>query len=410
MSTDTEVIIIGAGPAGISSAIKLEEIGVDYLLFDRDLKPSEEKPCAGFIPISTINRLSIPTVSDQHMIDEVRLQFSGKELSTVKFDQPLGVNVSRGALGQTMLSMTSSTDNHHLGTKITKVETNDELCRVTSRENDKESSFTAKIIIDASGANPVSQRFIPLRPRISNSGMGYGLQYHIELEEELSNSNTFLYGSQYSPSGYTWIFPRGKTAVFGTGGLVKRVRENKRKTHEYLDKILREVEPFCSELSNGTIVKKDSALMPLCGIVTPSYGKRIMLAGDAAGHCSPISGEGIHYSMVGGLIAAQVAASCVLKKDFSDKILATYEKKWIKEIGSDLKWGHWLQTRLMKPGSKSTDKSSGTSGWSSSGFIDSEKSLRIIAGMLMGEKSVRSSILSIAPGYLKSKISRKTDF
>ena len=56
----------------------------------------------------------------------------------------------------------------------------------------------------------------------------------------------------------------------------------------------------------------------------------------------------------------------------------------------------------MTPGTKSSD--SGTSSWSSSGFIDSEKSLRIIAEMLMGDKSVRSAILAIAPGYLKSKI------
>lgn len=399
MSNDTEVIIIGAGPAGISSAIKLEELGVDYLLFDRDLKPGEEKPCAGFIPSSTINRLSIPTISDQHIIDEVRLQFSGKELSTVKFDHPLGVNVSRGALGQTMLSMTSSANNHHLGTKITKVETNDELCRVTSREDGKERSFTSKVIIDASGANPVSQRFIPLRPRISNSAMGYGVQYHIEFDEVLHNSNTFLYGNQYSPSGYTWIFPRGKTAVFGTGGLVKRVREDERRPHEYLDRILKQVEPFSSELSNGVIVKKDSALMPLCGIIQPSYGKRIMLTGDAAGHCSPISGEGIHYSIMGGFIAAETATRCIHKKNFSDKSLSSYEKNWIKEMGSDLKWGYWLQRRLMKP------SSSGTSGWSKSGFIDSEKSLRVIARMVMGDKSVRSSILAVAPNYIKSKIS-----
>ena len=55
MNMDTDVIIIGAGPAGISAAIKLEESGIDYLLFDRDLNPGEEKPCAGYIPISTIN-------------------------------------------------------------------------------------------------------------------------------------------------------------------------------------------------------------------------------------------------------------------------------------------------------------------------------------------------------------------
>ena len=91
MSTDTDVIIAGAGPAGISAAIKLEESGIDYLLFDRDLNPGEAKPCAGYIPISTINRLSIPKISDQHIINTARLQFSGRDPSTIEFDEPVKI-------------------------------------------------------------------------------------------------------------------------------------------------------------------------------------------------------------------------------------------------------------------------------------------------------------------------------
>ncbi len=402
MNTDTDVIVIGAGPAGSSAARKLAELNVDYMLIDRDLKPGEGKPCAGFIPSSSLRQFSIPTIADQHKIDTVRLKFSGRDLTTIKFDRPLGVNVSRGALGDTLLNMIPQSNSIVLGTKVSNVETNSESCTVTLREDGEVRTITSKLIIDASGANPVSQRFTPIRQRIPNSRMGYGLQYHIEVDEELDNSNVFLYGNKYSPSGYSWIFPRGKVAVMGTGGLVRNVRENKRRTHEYLDYILKEVEPFRSELSNGTIIKKDSALMPLCGVMNPSYGKRILLAGDAAGHCSPISGEGIHYSMVGGFVAAQVAARSIRKNKFSDRALSTYEKKWTWQMGADLKWGFWLQRKLMRPGSGKK-----SAGWGGSGFIDSQKSQRIIAEMLMCEKSVIRSMLAIAPGYLKSKISKK---
>ncbi|MHA1863670.1 MAG: NAD(P)/FAD-dependent oxidoreductase [Candidatus Thorarchaeota archaeon] len=402
MNTDTDVIVIGAGPAGLSAAKILAELDVDYLLFDRELNPGENKPCAGFIPISSIRRFSIPKISDQHEINEVRMKFPGKELVTIEFDRLLGVNVSRGALSKTLQSMIPQTRSIFFGTKVSKVETNSDSCKITLREDGNLRTLTSKLIIDASGANPVSQRFTPIRPRIPNSRMGYGLQYHIEVDDVLDNSNVFLYGNEYSPSGYSWIFPRGKVAVLGTGGLVRNIRENKRRTHEYLDYILKEVEPFRSELSDGVIIKKDSALMPLCGVMNPSYGKRILLAGDAAGHCSPISGEGIHYSMVGGFVAAQVAARSIRKKKFSDRALSTYEKKWTWQIGADLKWGFWLQRKLMRPGNGRK-----SAGWGGSGFIDSQKSQRIIAEMLMCEKSVIRSMLAIAPGYLKSKISKK---
>ena len=399
---DVDVIVIGAGPAGLSAARKLAELDVDYLLFDRDLNPGENKPCAGFIPISSIRQFSIPKISEQHEINEVRMKFPGKELVTIKFDRLLGINVSRGSLSKTLQSMIPQTRSIVRGSKVSKVETNSDSCNVTLREDGKVRTLTSKLIIDASGANPVSQRFTAIRPRIPNSRMGYGLQYHIEVDEVLDSSNVFLYGNKYSPSGYSWIFPRGKIAVMGTGGLVRNVRKNKRRTHEYLDYILKEVEPFRSELSKGVIIKKDSALMPLSGVITPSFGQRILLAGDAAGHCSPISGEGIHYSMVGGFVAAQTAARCIRKNEFSDSTLSNYEKNWTKQIGSDLKWGFWLQKKLMRPGSGRK-----SAGWSGSGFIDSQKSQRIIAEMLMCEKSVISSMLAIAPDYLKSKISRK---
>ncbi len=402
MKTDTDVIVIGAGPAGLTAARKLAELDVDYQLFDRELNPGESKPCAGFIPISSIRRFSIPKISDQHEINEVRMKFSEKELVTIEFDRLLGVNVSRGALSKTLQSMIPQTRSIFFGSKVSKVETNRDSCEITLREDGNLRTLTSKLIIDASGANPVSQRFTPIRRRIPNSRMGYGLQYHIEVDEILDNSNVFLYGNKYSPSGYSWIFPRGKVAVMGTGGLVRNVRENKQRTHEYLDYILKEVEPFRSELSNGVLIKKDSALMPLCGVITPSFGQRILLAGDSAGHCSPISGEGIHYSMVGGFQAAQTAARCIRKNEFSDSALSHYEKNWTKQIGSDLKWGFWIQRKLMRP-----ESSRKSEGWSGSGFIESQKSQRIIAEMLMGEKSVRSSIIAIAPSYLKSKITKK---
>ena len=136
--------------------------------------------------------------------------------------------------------------------------------------------------------------------------------------------------------------------------------------------------------------------MPLAGIVSPSYGKRIMLAGDAACQCSPITGEGIHYSMSGGQKAAEVAIECVRKKDFTDKALSRYENSWTKAFGSDLKWGLWLQKRFLESGSSSMGST----------FLRSDKSTRVIAEMLAGARTVRSAILAAAPGYLVSKIRR----
>jgi len=261
-----------------------------------------------------------------------------------------------------------------------------------------ESLFT-NLVIDASGVNPVSLRFTPIRDRPSNSQIGYAVQYQLKTKRALDIVNDFYYGSEFSPRGYAWSFPRGHETVLGTGGLIDKVKMSKKRTTQYLDTLVKETEPTSTELveANSEIVKQEAALMPLAGIVRKSFGKRIMLAGDAACHCSPITGEGIHYSMIGGQKAANAAAECIRKKDFSDKALSRYENSWIKTFGSDLKWGLWLQTRFLESGSRSMG----------SKFLSSDKSTRVIAEMLGGDRSVRSAIIAAAPGYLKSRMSSR---
>ena len=100
--------------------------------------------------------------------------------------------------------------------------------------------------------------------------------------------------------------------------------------------------------------------------------------------------------MLGGQKAAEVAAKCVQKNDFSEKELGQYERLWTKSFGSDLKWGLWLQKRFLESGSSSMGST----------FLNSEKSTRVIAEMLAGQRSVRSAILAAAPGYLVSKLRR----
>ncbi|MGY5851974.1 MAG: hypothetical protein RTU92_00235, partial [Candidatus Thorarchaeota archaeon] len=108
-------------------------------------------------------------------------------------------------------------------------------------------------------------------------------------------------------------------------------------------------------------------------------------------------GEGIYYSMIVGRIAAESISNALNQNDPSWTTLQRYESTWTKKIGSDLKWGLWIQKRLSKSGSSSLGSS----------FIQSEKSQRVIAEMLLGMRSVRSAILRAAPGYIQSKIRKR---
>jgi len=56
------------------------------------------------------------------------------------------------------------------------------------------------------------------------------------------------------------------------------------------------------------------------------YGDNILIVGDAAGFVSPISGEGIHPSVVSGNAAAEVASEALKHDDFSNQRLKKYKQ------------------------------------------------------------------------------------
>ncbi|MFX1263715.1 MAG: geranylgeranyl reductase family protein [Promethearchaeota archaeon] len=397
MGYDTDVLVIGAGPAGLSAARQLAEQDVSFLLVYRERSPCERKPCGGFIPQRALERLGIKDFPGAYPIDAVRMRFPGTEAKTVEFKERVGVNATRYDIGRTQLSLIDQRESIWSETEVIRVEITEEKCSTTIVRSNAPDLISSKLIIDASGANPVTQRFLPIRERIPNTSLGYAVQYQMQLgsdSEQLRAVNDFIYGSEYSPGGYAWAFPRGSEVAIGTGGLIGMIRSSETRVEEYLKRLLRSFEPLKSQLEGATINRRESALMPLAGVVRPSYGKRLMLAGDAAGHCSPITGEGIFYSMVAGELAASTARDAIRADDFTATQLAGYEKRWTRVLGSDLRWGLWLQKRFLSDGAKSI----GTA------FLKSKHAQKVIAEMLLGVRSVRSAITGMVPRYILSKL------
>lgn len=399
MTVDTDVVIIGAGPAGLTAARRLSELQIAYTLLSREDKPGASKACGGYIPSRAINEFQLNGISGSHDVRSIRMKFPGLDMKRVDFDEPVGVNVGRENLGVALLKKVDDDAGEiWLGAEAGLITSTGEKCTIRYTKGNETGTISCYIIIDASGVNPVSLRFNAPRQRPSNSQIGYGVQYQVSTKQPLEIVNDFYYGSEFSPRGYAWSFPRGNETVLGTGGILDKVRASEKRTFAYLDHLVEGTDPAATELKEAgfEIVKREAALMPLAGIVSPSYGKRILLAGDAACHCSPITGEGIHYSMIGGLEAADAAADCVRKADFGESSLSRYEKSWTKSFGSDLKWGLWLQRRFLESGSSSMGAT----------FLNSDKSTRVIAEMLAGVRGVRSAIIAAAPSYLVSKIRR----
>ncbi|MGY5862410.1 MAG: NAD(P)/FAD-dependent oxidoreductase [Candidatus Thorarchaeota archaeon] len=400
-NVDIPVVIIGAGPAGLTAAKVLTELDIDYMLLSREKVPGENKACAGFIPSSALREFGISTLTGAHPVTTVRMKFPRQDMKTVDFGSKVGANVSRADLGMTMLKYVGAGSGEmRLQTEVGRVSIKQSGCELTLHKQGQSEKLTSEIVIDASGANPVSLKTVKLRKRLPDHLMGYTAQYQMRRPSSigtLNGVNDFYYGGGFSPTGYAWVFPRGNDIAVGTGGLLKLFKEEGKSMFDYLDHLISHDDSAKATLENAEVIKRESALVPLAGIVQPSFTDRLMLAGDAAGHCCPITGEGIHYSMIAGKKAAQIAAHAVKKRDYSAEMLSKYEKNWTKAIGSNLKWGLWLQQRMV-------GSSSGGLGTS---LMGSDRSRKLIAEMLVGARSVRTTLLAAAPTYVAKKMQRK---
>lgn len=71
------------------------------------------------------------------------------------------------------------------------------------------------------------------------------------------------------------------------------------------------------------------------GGVERSTDKQFLAVGDAAGQTDPITGEGIHTGMIGGKLAAQRIHEMATANDFSATACLIYHQQWMNAFGKD---------------------------------------------------------------------------
>ncbi len=71
------------------------------------------------------------------------------------------------------------------------------------------------------------------------------------------------------------------------------------------------------------------------GGVDKSHGRQLLIVGDAAGQTDPLTGEGIHTGMIAGRIAAETLHELLEKNDLSERACAIYHRRWQTAFGRE---------------------------------------------------------------------------
>ncbi len=343
---DTDVLIVGAGPAGVSLAINLGKRDISTILIDQ--KPKKKvgyKPCGDALSPNSTRRLFELSGIMQPRGEEVAENLASAHFRPV-LDFELSIDftsqtINRLKYGQRLLK--SLTDyasvtfkpNHKAIETIIK---NNKVvgCKIR-QSNGKISSIYAKIVADCSGITGIVRRTIPDSVCNKFSKKLLKRETIVSYREIIETSKPHDYQKQMRieyhdempPPGYFWIFSKGEKQLnIGVGWLLND--NNKDSNTKTILEILRKKIFPGSKVLDGAGDTLPGRL-PQYSMVCDGF----ITCGDAATLVNPISGEGHGPALLSAYYASEIIELAIRNQDLSESFLWKYNIKIWKEYGYD---------------------------------------------------------------------------
>ena len=316
----TDVLVVGAGPAGSAAAAWAARAGLEVTLVDAETFP-RDKPCGDGLTPRAIAELDALGASQW-----ITTRARNAGLRAAGFGQTLYLPWPGGSLpnygsAAPRLQLDDAIRKVALEAGVTPVEG----LRATDVDRDEHGRVAAVVFTDAEKnttrihchrlivADGVRSQLGRVLGREWHRSTAYGVAARAYISSGRSDdpwisSHLELRGTQNELlSGYGWIFPLGDGDVnIGVGTLAtdKHPAEvNLRQlTNHYTDQQREDWE------LDGELRATWSAMLPMGGAVSGVAGPNWMLVGDAAGCVNPLNGEGIDYGLETGHLAAQLLA------------------------------------------------------------------------------------------------------
>src|SRR5215467_5227836 len=343
MSDNTDILIVGGGPAGLAAAEVSTKQGVRTLLLERQNEIGYPIHTSGGSWISDMQALSIP----QHLYHPItRVYFiSPRREVLLHYNPAVACVVDVRGLYQHLASHAIASGavlrmRHIVEQAITE---NGRVLGVTARNHTGERiTLEAAVTIDASGFS----RHVGVRVNMGQAfhRYGCGAEYDLYAPNYPQDELFLIMGSKFAPRGYAWAFPRGNGRVrLGVGVLHPDCDEDAR---IYLDSIIHDLPQLAGKFRDSNPIEYHTGLFPSEGPLERFSHDGLLVAGDAGGHGSTLVGEGIRFAIYSGRMAGTVAAEAVKAGDTSASFLERFDKAWQARFGRDMDIAYMINKRI----------------------------------------------------------------
>ncbi len=319
----SDVLVVGGGPGGASTAYWLARNGVDVHLVEKKRYP-REKACGDGLTPRAIKQL-LDMGFDFDGLDLHRVEGLRAYAGDLKIELPWpdhsefpnwGATMRRADLDGTVAAMAAAQGATVTeGTTATPVVDQDTVTGVVLDDGVDRHEVHPRFVVIADGSNSRFGRGVGAARR---KDFPYGLA--VRGYWESPNSDDRFIESQLdmrdrqgrAMPGYGWVFPLGDGEINVGAGLVSTFKGWKDvNTSEMLEAYAASLPEHWKITEETVHTKPIGGKLPMSMSVGPKVGNNWILVGDAAGAVNPFNGEGIDYAYETGRMAAAHVADAL---------------------------------------------------------------------------------------------------
>ncbi len=359
---ETDVLVIGAGPAGAAAGYWCATRGLDTVMLEKKHFP-REKTCGDGLTPRAVKQLNDMGLGDSlatfHRYEGLRATAHGKALELHWPSHPIypqhGYVVRRRELDQ-MVAFNAERAGAALlqGHEATApILENGRLVGATVTDKDNETTFDvrAKYVVIADGANSRFGRALGTsRTREWPYGTAIRTYWQSPRHAEpwIESALDVKDRNGKSMPGYGWIFPVGDGTINIGVGLLSTFKDfTSVNTTLLLDSYAHMVADSWGINPDTPECKATSGKIPMGGSVGPKVGQGYVVVGDAAGSVNPFNGEGIDYAYETSRMAAEVLHEAITLND--PRALGRYQLMLDDEYGQYFKVARLFARVIGRP-------------------------------------------------------------